>query len=740
MLSSAVFSVISTAVLMTWGIIPSIYFFVLMVGISILGLNSRIALTMNLFFGSCQGIIAIFYAPLLGFSLAYTSLPPKPIATIILSIVVGILGGLLKWTDYKVDKMEAFKNLFIMIPLIICLWLNKSLLGYDEVFLTITLFSLTLLVSQIIPSIGVKRMGNKVSGSILLALLVLGSCNFLPIDKNVQSVGLVKGHAVWATDEQSYNTKDWTLKANYSYSEFSQVLSRKYKYQEINLNDNLARLLDSDVIILMTPTVPFNSVEKERIHDYVSAGGKLLIIADHTDLYGHARVINDLVRGWGLYVNYDVVFSPDTWYGTVAFEHSRITTARPLSGSSLRVLKPTAVMAWSHNWVSERPDYTAPNFFDSMTWTGDDNYGDWPMAATTKVGSGYVTIWTDSTMFSNFALYQPNVLSVLQLLIEKGGFQASLVKYSSYLIPVIVAAFLIYRREMWHRLIIIFFIIMVAAGGSYLWYPIDVNGFYKGVTRAKVFGKEEYFREPIPNHAPKDGAVSNLYSNLPRFGIYPEWNSEKPDKCEQYEKCVWFVSYRDFQQNTATIPEFVIVVDNNDGLKKLGYVPRLPFRDKNQLGIGNDERIRDVWHFNNSYSISKGDYRLFAANNVVTDNAVGDWWATTDVSPYRKAMIESFANWIVFKRDIKLFQYPTPGIVHGLRNYKIIKKSGKNIFFRDIDFVPYEYDSNYVYLGGGLWGLIKLDTEGRPFLISGPETSDNYLKYGRNRILIVSEP
>ena len=126
MLSSAVFSVISTAVLMTWGIIPSIYFFVLMVGISILGLNSRIALTMNLFFGSCQGIIAIFYAPLLGFSLAYTSLPPKPIATIILSIVVGILGGLLKWTDYKVDKMEAFKNLFIMIPLIAPPWFQRA--------------------------------------------------------------------------------------------------------------------------------------------------------------------------------------------------------------------------------------------------------------------------------------------------------------------------------------------------------------------------------------------------------------------------------------------------------------------------------------------------------------------------------------------------------------------------------------------------------------------------------------
>jgi len=564
--------------------------------------------------------------------------------------------------------------------------------------------------------------------------------NFIPNinSNNAKTLGIIKSHSVWARDNISYDQKDWTLKANYSYSQFTEALSRKYKVLSLkSLNDLGKKLRSCDILLIMTPTVPFSKEEKSTMRNYVLNGGELFIIVDHTDLYGHSRVINNLIEGWGIKINYDAVFNPESWHGTVRLQNSSFTSVRPLTAASLSALRPSYIMAWTNNWVSENANYNEPNFFGDLTWTEEDKYGDWPIGLKSRVGKGYVTIWSDSTMFSNFALYQPRVLSSLGYLMDHGRYFSVLFLYYPLFISMILIPLVICPNPIRDHLLIILCLGSILTGGLYYIYSEGPHKFYPNKDSIAVYGKEELLKEPMRNRPPSKDSISNLYSNLPRFGIYPEWKSTTPPKGIKGDRALWFTTYETFLKRQSDLPLYTVIVNDSSGIAQQGYSRISADKSKNMIGIKSNKPNRYVWILPDLQHTKKiGSNNIFINSNVLNDIAIGNWWGSIDVSPYRKEMIKRFTEWIKYQTPITRYSYPMVGIRAGQHDLRGVDNEG-NIYVNsktNIHISNYG-DIQYVYLGSELWG-IYLKEGNKELIIGGPETSDNSYKYNDVRFFL----
>ena len=149
---------------------------------------------------------------------------------------------------------------------------------------------------------------------------------------------------------------------------------------------------------------------------------------------------------------------------------------------------------------------------------------------------------------------------------------------------------------------------------------------------------------------------------------------------------------------------------------------------------------RHTWVLSNlSYTTMLKSSYVFSSYGVINDIVMGDWWATTDVSPYRKEMAKRFTDWIKYQHNIISYQYPQIGISKGNKKMILTQKIGPTKTPHSIRIIPFEYEKQkYAYLGGELWGIFS-KTGNKISIIGEPETSDNYLKYAKNRFLFLED-
>jgi hypothetical protein len=197
------------------------------------------------------------------------------------------------------------------------------------------------------------------------------------------------------------------------------ALSTQHQYTYENLRETLdAKVLSPDdplekfdEFIIITPTIPFTGKYIQSIRDWTRQGGRLIIIADHTNLFGHQTVLQPLTAGFGIGLRPDALFETETNGGIYGNVFNKFTGLTPCSIS--RGVIPRLKMA---GW-SENPDYSAPSFFGDMTPSNDDQFGCYPILGSRRFGLGEVAVFTDSTFFANFAINRWSSQSVLASLL-----------------------------------------------------------------------------------------------------------------------------------------------------------------------------------------------------------------------------------------------------------------------------------------------------------------------------------
>ena len=181
------------------------------------------------------------------------------------------------------------------------------------------------------------------------------------------------------------------IKYQYTYERFKESLGAKI----VEPGESLDGI---DELVIITPTTPFNSAFVQSVKNWTRKGGRLLIVADHTNLFGHQTILNRLISEFGIGIRPDALFETKTNGGVYSNAFYKFAGLTP-STISKGVIPRLKMEGWS-----EYPDYTANSFFGEMAPSNDDHYGKFPVFGSRRYGLGEVSVFTDSTFFANFAI------------------------------------------------------------------------------------------------------------------------------------------------------------------------------------------------------------------------------------------------------------------------------------------------------------------------------------------------
>ena len=190
------------------------------------------------------------------------------------------------------------------------------------------------------------------------------------------------------------------IKSQYSYDILQQA---------IRANDAAFEDIDEyDELWLITPTKPFSTEEKDYLTEWIKKGGRLVLIADHTDLFGHQRVLNKFLGDFGIYIDDGAIIGTDGGGGHYFSGSGRYNglTATTLFG----FYTPSHYVLGYDDGI----DYSKPSFFSDFRITSEDRFSAFPCSGFKRVGKGQIVFFGDSTLFSNFGISRPSSQNVLR--------------------------------------------------------------------------------------------------------------------------------------------------------------------------------------------------------------------------------------------------------------------------------------------------------------------------------------
>jgi hypothetical protein len=180
-----------------------------------------------------------------------------------------------------------------------------------------------------------------------------------------------------------------------------------------------ADLEKTQILVLINSPKIWDDRERQTILDFVARGGSLLVLGDHTDVFGLMRGFNSLLGPMGIQFRFDSAYKArETWRGCQAAAPDAIAwgwdNANPgvavgasleLSGSARPLL--VGRYAFSDNGVREN---VMGSVLGNYHYDKGERLGDVVLVATATYGRGRVVVWGDTSAFQSVSSYYPNVV------------------------------------------------------------------------------------------------------------------------------------------------------------------------------------------------------------------------------------------------------------------------------------------------------------------------------------------
>jgi hypothetical protein len=224
-----------------------------------------------------------------------------------------------------------------------------------------------------------------------------------------------ESHCNWEWTREPFDTAAFGIRAEYNYYCLAQYLGHYYEVK-VSEDSLSAAVLDStDVLVIKTPTAPFTTDEIEAVTGFVKSGGGLLLIGDHTNLFGMSAYLNAIAARFGMRFRFDDTFDLQTT-GLSTFRRPRCWFHPAIR--DLKIFGFLTSCSIEGGWGvqpvivgsglgSEDADYGHPNFFGDIAYDLRDRFGLFLQAGARRWGRGRVLLFTDSTCFSNFCMFGP---------------------------------------------------------------------------------------------------------------------------------------------------------------------------------------------------------------------------------------------------------------------------------------------------------------------------------------------
>ena len=222
-------------------------------------------------------------------------------------------------------------------------------------------------------------------------------------------------HSKWEPTQRPYDTLWYGNESGYNYACIYDYLNHYFNMGRITAPIDAKTLDECDVLISKVPTERYSPEEVNIIEKFVRRGGGVLLVGEHTDVFGTGVSLNDIASRFGFAFRYDVILDTDTSFKQVLqmplvphpilqrfpeFEFAVSCSIDPGASSGQAVILSRSLRGLG-------PDYHASNFYPQVDDSAEERYGAFVQCWTTRAGSGRVAAWTDSTDWSNFCAFEP---------------------------------------------------------------------------------------------------------------------------------------------------------------------------------------------------------------------------------------------------------------------------------------------------------------------------------------------
>ena len=230
-------------------------------------------------------------------------------------------------------------------------------------------------------------------------------------------VAFVERHSSWEPTTEPYRTKVYGEAGSYNYAAIYEYCSQFYEMSQLlqgpthrRCGAPAVRYPDhQDTYVTVAPE------EVEAVVRFVEQGGSLLMIGDHTNVFNMNTYLNDISRHFGFTFRNDLLFRIGDPYKQT---YKPRQPAHPIlqsvpamcfavscsidPGPSVGSMVIRNVGLWSLP-----PAYQETNYHPQAEYRPYMHYGAWCQLWSTTHGRGRVLAFADSTLFSNFCVYQP---------------------------------------------------------------------------------------------------------------------------------------------------------------------------------------------------------------------------------------------------------------------------------------------------------------------------------------------
>ncbi|MBN2589728.1 MAG: hypothetical protein JXA96_07690 [Sedimentisphaerales bacterium] len=257
-------------------------------------------------------------------------------------------------------------------------------------------------------------------------LLISGILLDLPGSRKKERVMVDEFHSTWERTDRPFDTEWYGQDSGYNYACIYDYCSRFYNMSRLMTAIDKTTLDDCDVLIIKVPTSRYAPEEISIIEEFVKQGGGLMLMGEHTSVFDSGTYINDIAKVFGFRFRYDCLFDMDTTfeqlYNPPLVPHPIIQNMPPLNFAVSCSIEPMTRIGRaairSTGLKQLTADYHVSNYYPQVENLAQMRYGAFIQSWTTHYGQGRVAAFSDSTIFSNFATFEPGKAELMLGMIE----------------------------------------------------------------------------------------------------------------------------------------------------------------------------------------------------------------------------------------------------------------------------------------------------------------------------------
>ncbi len=264
-------------------------------------------------------------------------------------------------------------------------------------------------------------------------------------------------HAQWSRTDRPYDKEWYGPAAGYNYACMKRLFEGYYPTRELKTRITPEELETASALVIYDPDRAFTADELSAIHAFVKKGGGILLVGDHTNVFGTTTHLNTVCRPFGFIFRDDVLFDLDEdffqlydvprmhsqfLHGMTFFKFRGPASIQPTSCSTRTIFRVSHAK-------SLRAIYSVNNFYPPPNDDPKMRTGEFSSSVSSRYGQGRVLAFADSTVFSNFEIFYPGkyeyLLNGMRWLNHSDGPLTTPIKRLAWLAALILLGYLFWR-------------------------------------------------------------------------------------------------------------------------------------------------------------------------------------------------------------------------------------------------------------------------------------------------------